>query len=108
MKVDFSIEINAADKVWFDASCGKLFIQARDYVNGIEFSEIANEDFESASPVTSFSLGYSGSMVICHHKDGEETWLPVDMWEPGGFTPKNKLVKGKATAKTPRLQEAKN
>lgn len=108
MKVDFSIEINVADKVWFDASCGKLFIQARDYVNGIKFSEIADEDFESNSPVTSFSLGYSGSMVICHHKDGEETWLPVDMWEPGGFTPKCKFPKRKPTAKTPQHQAAKN
>ncbi len=108
MKVDFSIEIDVADKVWFDVSCGKLFIQARDYVNGIEFSEIADEDFESRSPVASFSLGYSGSMVVCHHKDGKETWLPVDMWEPGGFTPKSSLPKRKSPAKTPRLQEAKS
>lgn len=88
MNVDTSIEIDVADKVWFDASCGKLFVQAKDFVNGIDLNRIHDEDFESATPIKSFSLGQSGSVVICHHKDGQETWLPVDMWEPGGFTPK--------------------
>jgi hypothetical protein len=32
-------------------------------------------------------LGCEGTVVICHHGDGEETWLPVDLWLPGGFTP---------------------
>ena len=88
MNVDISIEIDVADRVWFDASCGKLFIQAKDFVNGIDLNLMYDEDFESKSPIKSFSLGQSGSVVICHHQDGQETWLPVDMWEPGGFTPK--------------------
>ena len=87
MNVVTSIEINRADRVWYDASSGKLFIQARDYVNGIEFSAIPDSDFDSTSPVRSFSLGQSGSVVVCRHENGKETWLPVDMWEPGGFTP---------------------
>jgi hypothetical protein len=59
-------------------------------VNGIAFDTLAKGekgDFESQSPVVSFSLGHQGATVICHHKDGRETWLPADMWLPGGFTP---------------------
>jgi hypothetical protein len=87
MKGDISIDAWRADRVWYDASTKKLFVQARDFVNGIAFDTIAEEDFESQSPVVSFSLGHQGATVICHHKDGQETWLPADMWLPGGFTP---------------------
>ena len=90
MKVDISIDALRADRVWYDASTKKLFVQARDFVNGIAFDTLAKGekgDFESQSPVVSFSLGHQGATVICHHKDGEETWLPADMWLPGGFTP---------------------
>ena len=87
MNVDFSIEELRAEEVWYDASSGKLFIRAGDFVNGIDFSKIPDCDFESTASVVSFSVGIEGSMVICHHKDGAETWLPADMWEPGGFTP---------------------
>ena len=93
MNVDISIEINKADKVWFDASCGKLFIQADDFVNGIDLRLMDDADFESVSPIQSFSLGQSGAVIVCRHKDGQETWLPVDMWEPGGFTPATKTRK---------------
>lgn len=86
MTVDISIEINHADRVWFDASCGKLFIQAGDFVNGIDLNKMDDGDFESTTPIESFALGQSGAVVTCGHKDGKETWLPVDMWEPGGFT----------------------
>jgi hypothetical protein len=48
---------------------------------------IAEADFESASPVVSFSIGHQGATVVCHHKDGKETWLPTDLWLPGGFSP---------------------
>jgi len=85
MTVDISIEINRADKVWFDASCGKLFIQAGDFVNAIDLHKMADSDFESTAPIESFALGQSGSVVVCRHKDGQETWLSVDMWEPGAF-----------------------
>lgn len=87
MNVVTSIEINAADAVWFDATSGRLFIRAKDFVNGIDLSRVPDEDFESKAPIRSFSQGQSGAVVVCHHTDGAETWLPVDMWEPGGFTP---------------------
>jgi hypothetical protein len=88
MNVDISIDELRAQRVWYDASARKLFIQAKDFVNGIEFERIADEDFESKTPVVSFSLRHKGATVVCRHKDGKETWLPVDMWLPGGFTPK--------------------
>ena len=90
MNVDISWDELVAERAWFDASCGKLFVQAGDFVNGIDFARIADEDFESTAPVKSFSIGQSGSVVVCHHRDGQETWLPVDMWLPDGFTAKGK------------------
>jgi hypothetical protein len=87
MNVDISWYELVADRVWFDASCGKLFIQAGEFVNGIPFDQIPDEDFESATPVRSFGIGQSGSVIVCHHKDDKETWLPVDMWLPHGFAP---------------------
>lgn len=77
-----------AERVWYDASTKKLFVQAKDFVNGIEFALIAEDDFESRSPVISFSIGHQGATIICRHRDGQETWLPSDMWLPGGFSPK--------------------
>ena len=90
MNVDISWDELIAERVWFDATCERLFIQAGDFVNGIEFSKIPDTDFESSAPVKSFSLGQSGHVVVCHHKDGKETWLPADMWLPDGFTPGEK------------------
>lgn len=87
MSVVFSIDELRAERVWYDASTKKLFVQARDFVNGIEFDAIAEEDFESRAPVVSFAIGYKGATVICHHQDGKETWLPADMWLPDGFSP---------------------
>jgi hypothetical protein len=88
MRVDISIDELRAERVWYDASTKKLFVQARDFVNGIEFGLIPEDDFESDAPVVSFSIGNQGATVICHHKDGQETWLPADLWLPGGFSPK--------------------
>ena len=88
MNVDISIDQLRAERVWYDASTKKLFVQARDFVNAIEFSLIPEDDFESSSPVASFSIGNQGATVICHHRDGQETWLPADMWLPDGFIPK--------------------
>jgi hypothetical protein len=90
MNVDISWDELTAERVWFDASCGKLFVQAGDFVNGLDFMRIPDADFESTAPVRSFSIGQSGSVIICHHRDGAETWLPVDMWLPGSFTPPGK------------------
>ncbi len=88
MNVDISIDELRAERVWYDASTKKLFVQARDFVNGIEFGLIPEDDFESNAPVVSFSIGNHGATVICHHKDGQETWLPANLWLPGGFSPK--------------------
>ena len=90
MNVDISWAELVAERVWFDASCGRLFVQAGDFVNGIEFAKLPDADFESSEPVKSFSIGQSGGVVVCHHRDGKETWLPVDMWLPEGFTPASK------------------
>ncbi|HZL13136.1 MAG TPA: hypothetical protein VFC85_03235 [Verrucomicrobiae bacterium] len=87
MNVDISIEELCVERVWDDASTKKLFVQSKDFVNGIEFAAIAEDDFESHSPVISFSIGHRGATVICHHKDGKETWLPADLWLPDGFSP---------------------
>jgi len=89
VNVDISWDEAVAEGVWFDAFCGRLFIQAGEFVNGIEFAKIPDEDFESSAPVKSFSVGQSGSVVDRHHKDGRETWLPVDIWLPAGFIPKS-------------------
>ena len=88
MNVAISVDNLRAQRVWYDASTGKLFIQSKDFVKGIDFDAIPEGDFESRSPVISFSLRHKGATVICHHKDGKETWLPVDMWLPEGFLPK--------------------
>ena len=88
MNVDISIDQLCAERVWYDASIKKLFVQAKDFVNAIEFSLIPEDDFESSSPVISFSIGNHGATIICHHRDGQETWLPSDMWLPDGFIPK--------------------
>ena len=86
MNVAFSSADLSAAKVWYDAVAGRLCLQAGDYQNGILLSQIPVQDFESASPISHFSIGQGGSVVVCHHKDGAETWLPVDMWLPGGVS----------------------
>lgn len=93
MNVDISREELVAERVWFDASCGKLFVQSGDFVNAIDVAIIPDVDFESKAPINSFSLGQSGTVIVCHHKDSVETWLPVDMWLPGGFTGRKKKTR---------------
>ena len=88
MNVDFSAADLIADRVWFDAGSGRLCVSAGGYQNGIPLSLIPDADFESATPIVSFSLGQNGAVVVCHHKDGAETWLPVDLWLPEGLTAK--------------------
>ena len=85
MSADFSIEELRAEKVWFDAITGCLCVEALGYVNGILFDRIPEGDFQS--PASSFSLKHESATVVCHHKDGAETWLPADIWLPDGFTP---------------------
>jgi hypothetical protein len=93
MNVDFSLAEPVATHVWFEVASARLFVEINGIVTSIDFRLIPEDDFESAAPVTKFTLGCEGTVVICHHRDGEETWLPVDMWLPGGFTPQvNRLV----------------
>ena len=88
MNVDFSAADLVAEKVWYDASTGRLCLSAGAYQNGIVLAQIPDGDFESTAPLSRFSLGQDGAVVVCHHKDGHETWLPVDMWLPEGFSAK--------------------
>jgi hypothetical protein len=90
MNVDFSAADLVVDDVWYDAGTGRLCLSASGYRNGIPLAQIPDSDFESTAPISRFSLGQNGAVVVCHHKDGAETWLPVDMWLPEGFTSKTK------------------
>jgi hypothetical protein len=85
MNVDFSGADLVVDKVWYDASTGRLCVSAGPFQNGLPLASIPDDDFESTASITRFSLGQNGSVVVCHHRDGAETWLPIDMWLPGGF-----------------------
>ena len=38
------------------------------------------------TPMAFIFLANDGTVVVCRHRDGSDTWLPVDMWLPGGFT----------------------
>ena len=56
-------------------------------VQGIPLKDVPDDDFETSSPIIRISVGCEGTSVVCHHKDGAETWFPSDMWLEGGFTP---------------------
>jgi hypothetical protein len=90
MNVDISLAEPVATQVWFDVRSKLLCVEINGVITSIDFDQIIEEDFESATPIVKFELGYQGTVVICHHHDGGETWLPVDMWLPGGFTPSTK------------------
>jgi len=87
MRVDISLVEPVAARVWFELRTMRLSVEINGIVESIDFGLIPQEDFESAAPIVKFELGQQGSVVICHHQDGEATWLPVDMWLPGGFIP---------------------
>ena len=88
MNVDFSATNLVVEKVWYDASTGRLCLSSGTYQNGISLAQIPDADFESSAPIARFSLGQNGAVIVCHHKDGAETWLPVDMWLPDSFSAK--------------------
>jgi len=92
MLVDISLVEPIATRVWFELRTMLLSVEINGVVESIKFEEIPQDDFESTAPIVKFELGQQGSVVICHHRDGEETWLPVDMWLPGGFTPYNNAL----------------
>lgn len=87
MNVDISLAEPIATRVWFEIKSSFLFVEINGFVNSIDFRLIPEDDFESTTPVIKFELGCEGTVVVCHHRDGAESWLPVDMWLPGGFTP---------------------
>ena len=87
MNVVITPEELRIERAWFDATTARLYVQSGEFVNSIDFSKVPDDDFESKTPVKAFSIGQSGGVVVCHHVDGEETWLPADLWVPGGFTP---------------------
>jgi hypothetical protein len=85
MNVAIGNENKTAARGWYDAHSGLLQVEIDGVVSGLKFADIPDHDFESSAPVVGFSLGCEGAVVVCHHQDGAETWLPVDMWLPGGF-----------------------
>ena len=87
MLVDISLTEPVADRVWFEPRTMLLSVEINGSVESIDFRLLPPEDFESPAPIIKFELGQQGAVVLCHHQDGETTWLPVDMWLPGGFTP---------------------
>ena len=87
MNVDISLAEPVATQVWFDVRSRLLCVEINGVITSIDFAQIPEEDFESATWISKFELGYQGAVVVCHHHDGSETWLPVDMWLPSGFTP---------------------
>lgn len=94
MNVDISLVDPVATQVWFDARLRLLCVEINGVIESIDFDQIPDEDFESTSPIIKFELGCQGSVVVCHHYSSAETWLPVDMWIPGGFTPPTKSETG--------------
>ena len=87
MNVAIGSEIQVVDRVWYDPQAGLLQVEMHGVVSGLKFAEIPDDDFESTTPVVGFSVGCEGTVVVCQHRDGAETWLPVDMWLPNGFQP---------------------
>jgi DNA-binding XRE family transcriptional regulator len=77
-----------AEAVWFDDRTGLLSVRFGTIVRSIPLFAIDIKDFDSPEEIERFSIINEGDTVVCHHADGEESWLPTDMWEPGGFTPK--------------------
>lgn len=74
--------------VRFDTETRTVVVSFRGIERAIAFDAIPEGDWDSKAPVTGFTITRDGSAILAHHEDGEETWFPADMWEPGGFTPK--------------------
>ncbi len=76
-----------ATRAWFNSQSHALYVEINGAASSIDFGRIHEDDFDSRAPVTRIEIGNEGTVVVCRHHDGAETWLPVDMWLPGGFTP---------------------
>ena len=59
MNVVFTPEDLRVERVWFDATTSRLYVQSGEFVSSIDFSSIPNDDFESQTPVNAFSIGQS-------------------------------------------------
>lgn len=70
------------EQVSFDPRSNEIHALIAGIEFAFPFSEIPEEDFESASPIVGFAIGCEGAIVVCKHRDGSETWLPADMWLP--------------------------
>ncbi len=87
MNVIFEPESAVVGHVWFDPRDSHIHAEIAGIDRFIPLKQIPDEDFESSAPIVAFRVGCEGSVVVCRHRDGKETWLPADMWLPGGFTP---------------------
>jgi hypothetical protein len=87
MSVDFDAPEAIANRVWLDRASGALCVEIDGRAASLDFAAIPGDDFESTTPIVGFAVSCEGTVVVCRHENGAETWLPVDMWLPGGFTP---------------------
>ena len=70
------------EQVSFDPRSNEIHALIAGIEFAFPFSNIPEEDFESASPIIGFAIGCEGTVVVCKHRDGSETWLPADKWLP--------------------------
>lgn len=87
MNVVFETDSVAIRHVWFNPRDGEIHVEISGMDHSISLAKIPESDFESPTPIIAFQTECEGSVVVCRHQDGKETWLPADMWLPGGFTP---------------------
>lgn len=87
MNVAFETDLVVVNHVWFDPRDGEIHAEIAGIDHSIPLEKIPDEDFESLTPIIAFQIGCEGAVVVCKHRDGNETWLPADMWLPEGFTP---------------------
>lgn len=87
MNVVFETDFVAVRHVWFNPRDGEIHAEIAGMDLSIPLAKIPDGDFESAAPIIAFQTACEGTAVVCKHQDGTETWLPADMWLPGGFTP---------------------
>jgi len=89
MNVAFETDSVVIGRVWFDPRDGEIHAEIAGMDHSIPLEKIPDDDVESSSPIIAFETGCAGTVIVCRHQDGQETWLPGDMWLPCGFTPSN-------------------
>ena len=83
MNVAFETDSVVIGRVWFDPRDGEIHAEIAGMDHSIPLEKIPDDDVESSSPIIAFETGCAGTVVVCRHQDGQETW------RPGGFTPSN-------------------